>query len=108
MPASFEVENGTVTIRFDWPNIVIAKAQEIVGNAALYDWLRGLGPTVEAEGEIVQKPWADLTNQEKLDMVFAAAQRLIVAQAKTAYINVAQNEAKDTATEYADAEYDLD
>ena len=107
MPASFEVENGTVTIRFDWPNIVIAKAQEIVGNAALYDWLRGLGPTVEVEGETVQKPWGDLTNQEKLDMVFAAAQRLIVAQAKTAYINVAQNEAKDTATEYADTEYDL-
>ena len=107
MPASFVVENGTVTISFLWPGIVTAKAQEIVGNAALYDWLRGLGPTVEVEGETVQKPWADLTNQEKLDMVFAAAQRLIVAQAKTAYVNVAQDAAKDTATTYADEEYDL-
>ena len=106
--ATFVVENGTVTIQFRWVGIVLALAQEIVGNAALYDWLRGLGPTVEVGGETVQKPWLDLTNQEKLDMVFAAAQRLIVAQAKTAYINVAQDAAKDTATTYADEEYILD
>ena len=107
MSATFEVENGTVTIRFDWPNIVTAKAQEIVGYAALYDWRRGLGPTIEVEGETVQKPWGTLTNQEKLTMVFEAAQRLIVAQAKTAYINEAQNAARDTAITYADEEYDL-
>jgi len=108
MPASFIVENGTVSISFTWPGIVTAKAQEIVGNAALYDWLHGWGPQVELEGEIVQKPWDDLTNQEKLDMVYQAAQRLIVAQAKTAYINTVQDEARDTAAEYAEAEYDLE
>ena len=108
MPAYFDVNNGTVDIRFQWNGIETARAQEIVGYAALYDWRRGLGPTIEVEGETVQKPWADLTNQEKLTMVFEAAQRLIVAQAKTAYINEAQNAAQDTAAEYADGEFILD
>ena len=107
MPAYFDVNNGTVDIRFQWNGIETARAQEIVGYAALYDWRRGLGPTIVVEGETVQKPWGSLTNQEKLTMVFEAAQRLIVAQAKTAYINEAQNAAQDTAAEYADGEFDL-
>ena len=107
MPATFVVTNGTVTIKFEWPGIATARAQEIVGYAAYYDWLRGLGPTTVVDGETVQKPWGDLSNQEKLTMVFEAAQRLIIAQAKTAYVNEQQNEAKAAATEYADAEYDL-
>jgi len=104
MPASFIVKNGTVGIRFDWPNVPTARAQEIVYSAALYDWRRGLGPTVNDE----QKPFDDLTNQEKLTMCFEAAQRLIIAQAHTAYVNTAQNEARDAAIEYADQEYQLD
>ena len=108
MPASFVVENGAVTIRFDWLNVATAKAQEIVSNAALYDWRRGLGPTIEIEGEEVQKPWEDLTNQEKLTMCFQAATRLIIAQAKSAYINEQQGAARDTATEYAESEYCLE
>ena len=107
MPASFIVENGTVTISFTWPGVVIAKAQEIVSYAALYDWRLGLGPRLEPGGEI-QKPWSELTNQEKLDMVYQAAQRLIVAQAKAAYVNEQQNAARDTAQGYVDAEYALD
>ena len=88
MPAQFIVENGTVDIRFDWPSVPIDRAQEIVGYAARYDWLRGLGPTVvDPELGEIQKPWGDLSNQEKLTMVFEAAQRLIIAQAKTAYVN---------------------
>jgi len=108
MPASFIVKNGTVGIRFDWPNVPTARAQEIVYNAALYDWRRGLGPTIEVGGETVQKPWDDLTNQEKLTMCFEAAQRLIIAQAQAAYVDTAQNEARDAAIEYADQEYQLD
>jgi hypothetical protein len=108
MTASFVVEDGTVCIQFQWPEIETDKAQELVGYAARYDWLRGLGPTVEVEGETVQKPWGELTNQEKLDMVYAAAQRLIIAQARTAYTNEAQNAARDAAAEYAESEYNLD
>jgi hypothetical protein len=107
MPAVFAVENGTVCVKFEWPGVETAKATEIVGNAALYDHSRGLGPTEEVDGEQVQIPFAELTNQQKLDMVFAAAQRLIVAQAKTAYINTAQDAARDTAVAYAEGEYDL-
>ncbi len=111
MPASFIVENGAVSIRFQWNRIPIARAQEIVGYAALYDHERGLGPTVddpENPGEQIQKPWADLSNQEKLDMVFAAAQRLIIAQAKAGYVNEQQEAARDAAIAYTDGEYVLD
>ena len=107
MAASFITENGTVTIRFEWQSIPIARAQEIVNYAALYDHNCGLGPTVgEGEGER-QVPFGELTNQQKLTMTFEAAQRLIIAQAKAAYINEQQDAAKAAATEYADEEYDL-
>jgi hypothetical protein len=111
MPASFIVTGSTVTIRFEWPNIVTARAQEIVGNAALYDWRRGLGPTIpdpENPDTQIQKPWANLTNQEKLTMTFQAAQRLLIAQAQSAYVNTAQDAARDTAIAYADEEYQLE
>ena len=108
MPAYFDVNNGTVDIRFQWNGIETAKAQEIVNYAAFYDWRGGLGPTVEVDGEIVQKPWGDLTNQEKLTMVFEASQRLIITQAGTAYFNAAQIAAQDTAAEYVDEEFILD
>ena len=52
--------------------------------------------------------WDDLTNQEKLTMCFQAATRLIIAQAKSAYINEQQGAARDTATEYAESEYCLE
>jgi hypothetical protein len=111
MPANFDVNDGTVDIRFQWNGIAIARAQEIVGYAALYDYNRGLGPTIpdpEEPTNEIQKPWGDLTNQEKLDMVFAAAQRLIIAQAKTGYIDEQQDAAVETAQEYVDGEYVLD
>jgi hypothetical protein len=111
MAATFIVENGTVAIRFEWTNVPTARAQEIIGYAALYDHNRGLGPRVpdpeDPESE-VQKPFEDLTNQEKLEMVYAAAQRLIIAQAQSGYINEQQNAAKATAAAYAESEYQLD
>ena len=38
MPALFSAHNGLVDISFTWPNIEIARAQEIVGEAAHYLW----------------------------------------------------------------------
>lgn len=108
MGATFTVNNGTVDVNFIWPGIVTAKATEIVENAALYDWQRGLGPTIVIDDETAQKPWEGLSNQEKLDMVFAAAQRLIVAQSKTAYITGNLDDTRETATAYADANLDLE
>ena len=108
MAASFIVSGSTVTIRVEWPGIVTARAQEIVNYAALYDHRRGLGPTIVVDGETVQKPFADLTDPEKLTMCFEAAQRLIVAQAHTGYVDTQQIAARDAAIEYADGEYQLD
>ena len=107
MPAVFVVEDGTVEIRFQWPGLEVAKAQEIVGYAARYDWLRGLGPTIEENGETVQKPWGDLTNQEKLNMVYRGAQRLIVAQAQTALVDSGVDAARQDALDYASENYIL-
>jgi len=104
MPARFVVNGDMVTILFEWPNVPIDRAQEIVGNAALYDHRRGLGPTVGDE----QKPWDDLSNQGKLDMVFQAAQRLIVAQAKAALVDTDVDAARQAAIDYADGAYNLD
>ena len=104
MAAQFIVGDGMVSIRFEWLNVPTARAQEIVEYCALYDHRRGLGP-VDEEGD--QVPFDELTNQQQLDMVYAAAQRLIIAQARTAYINEAQIAAQDTAAEYADGEFDL-
>ena len=104
MPASFVNENGAVTIRFEWVSVPTARAQEIVNYCALNDHWRGLGP-VDEEGQLV--PFDELTNQQKLDLVYAAAQRLIIAQAKSAYVNVQQEAARDTAQTYVDGEYSL-
>jgi hypothetical protein len=90
MAATFIVNGDAVTIRFEWVDIQLTKAQEIVGYAAYYDWLRGLGPTIpdpQNPGEVIPKPWADMTNQ--------------------AYVNEQQDAARDTAQQYVDGEYDL-
>jgi len=109
MPASFIVEDGTATISFTWPGIVIAKVQEIIGGAALYLYDAGqFVPTVEVDGEQVPKPWADLTNQEKLTMVFRYTQYTITEQAKAAKVNTDVGTARDAAIEYAEMEYILD
>ena len=108
MAASFIVENGTVTIQFEWPGIVIDKAQEIVGGAAHYLYDAGqFVPTIEVGGETVPKPWDDLSNQEKLTMVFQYTQFTITEQAKTALVNTGTDTARADAIEYAEAEYIL-
>ena len=48
-----------------------ADATRKAKNAAAYLWLGGRGPTIEVEGETVQKPLEDLTNQEIVDMLMA-------------------------------------
>ena len=111
MPASFEVVSpGMVAVSFVWSGadelgIPIDKGTEIVENAALYDHRRGLGPTVDVDGETVQKPWEDLSNQEKLDMTFQAATRLLKAQAETALYDTNIGVAREDTADYIDEEY---
>ena len=109
MPASFVVENGTVTISFLWPGIVTEKAQEIVFGAALYLYSAGqFVPTEEVESEQVPIPFDELSALQKLTMVFQYTQFTIIEQAKTALVNTGTDTARAGAIEYAEAEYILD
>jgi hypothetical protein len=107
MPANFNVHNGLIDIQFVWPNIPAATAQEIVFGSALYRWRRGEGPRIIIDDEELQKPWEDLTNQEKLDMVYRGARQLIIAEARASLINTDTGVARDAANQYADDNYDL-
>lgn len=111
MPATFTAHDDQIDIRFEW-SLDADLAQEIVFGSALYRWRRGEGPTTvinpgTPEEETVQKPWASLSNQEKLDMVYRGAGALIKAEARTALVDTGTEAARETANEYADGNYDL-
>ena len=61
--ATIEPHNGLVDVRFSFTNMDPADATRKAKNAAAYLWLTGRGPTIEVDGETVQKPLEDLTNQ---------------------------------------------
>ena len=107
MPASFNAHNGLIDITFTWPDIPAALAQEIVFGCALYRWRMGEGPTIMVDDREEQKPWEDLTNQEKLDMAYRSAQKLIIAEARTSLVNTDVGIARDAAIAYAEGNYDL-
>ena len=108
MPALFTPHNGQVDISFDWNNIELARAQEIIGEAAHYLWRKGRGPMVIVDNEEAQKPWEDLSNQEKLTMVYKYSQEAIIAMARTAKIDTVTGEAREETEQYIDDEYILD
>ena len=66
---TIEPHDGLVDVSFSFTNMDPADATRKAKNAAAYLWLGGRGPTVEVEGETVQKPLEDLTNQEVVDML---------------------------------------
>ena len=107
MPASFDVHDGLVDVLFSWPNNEITRAQEIIGEAAHYLWTRGEGPIVIVNEETIQKPWGDLSNQEKLRMVFQYTTRSIIEMAKTSKVDTDAGQARDAAIAYANTEYNL-
>ena len=112
MPASFNVHNGLVDINFSWVDIDIDRAIEIVSFAAHYLWLKGWGPRVivEVDGveEEIQKPWLDLSNQEKLTIVFQYSTKAIIDMARTAKIDAGVGDARELAEQYAEDEFILD
>ena len=61
--ADFQVNNGNTTVSFDY-TATTAKIQSVVGDVAENLWKKELN----AEGEITN-PFADATNQEKLDVI---------------------------------------
>jgi len=107
MPASFNVHNGLVDITLIWPNVESARAQEIVFGCALYRWRLGEGPTTEVDGDMVQVPFENLTTQQKLDLAYHSAQKLIVAEAKASLVQTDIDVARAAALAYADTNYEL-
>lgn len=107
MPASFNAHNGLIDITFTWPNVPAALAQEIIFGSAFFRWRRGYGPTIGAGSETTLKPFADLTNQEKLNIAYRGAQELIIAEARSALVDTDVGAARDAALAYADANYEL-
>ena len=109
MPASFNAHDGLVDINFSWLNIEVARATEIISFAAHYLWLKGWGPTiVNSVEEEIQKPWVDLSNQEKLTIVFQYSTKAIIDMASTAKIDVGVKDARELAEQYAEDEFILD
>lgn len=118
MPATFEVmPSGNIKVHFSWEGKLIDEvyqgippevATRYVNDSALYNHRQGKGPTIpdpENPGVETQKPWDDLTNQEKLDMVQQAATRTIKAQADTALYDTNLGVAREDTAEYIDEEY---
>ena len=108
MAASFTVHNGLIDVTFAWPNVLLDRAQDVVFGAAHYLWSKGQGPTIEVDGEEVQKPWDDLSAQEKLTMTFAYTQRALIEMAKTSLVDVDTDAARAAALAYAEANYSLE
>jgi hypothetical protein len=108
MGAVFQAHDGLVNIQFLWSDIETDRAQEIIGGAALYLHSKGYGPTIVVGEETVQKPFADLSNQEKLTIVFAYTQHMIVEQAKSALVDTGVGVAREEAIAYADENYQLE
>ena len=112
MPASFNAHDGLVDINFSWLNIEVDRATEIIGFAAHYLWLKARGPRVivEVDGveEEIQKPWVDLSNQEKLTIVFQYSTKAIIDMARTAKIDAGVGDARELAEQYAKDEFILD
>jgi hypothetical protein len=107
MPAAFNVHDGLVDVVFTWPDNEIVRAQETVGGAAHYLWTKGKGPTIIVDEGEVQKPWEDLSNQEKITMVFRYSTRTIFEMAKTSLVDVDAGAARQAAIDHAEAEYNL-
>ena len=108
MPATFTVHAGLIDITFSWPNIPQARAQEIVFEAARYLHGKGQGPTIVVDGQMVQKPFEDLTAQETLTMCFAYTQTMLIEMAKTSLVDVDTTAAREAAIEYANQHYRLE
>ena len=108
MGASFTVHNGLVDVTFVWPNVPLDRAQEIVFGAAHYLWSKGQGPTIVVDGETVQKPWGQLSSQEKLTMCFAYTQTMLIEMAKTSLVDVDTDAARAAALAYAESNYRLE
>ncbi len=95
MTGTFKQNNGTTTVTFEY-EADTTKVQTTVGDAAHYLFDHGYGDHGTEESPIV---WADLSNQDKLDIVDKHLVKVIKDAAKTYHIVSAGDTARDTAQE---------
>jgi hypothetical protein len=108
MPATYSTHDGLVDVIFSWPDNDIDTAQEVIEGAAKYLHDRGRGPTIiDPDLGEIQKPWVDLTNQEKLDIPFHYTTRQILEMAKLAVVDTDTEAARQAAIDYAETNYAL-
>lgn len=86
MTATFHTNQptaGKTTVRFQW-SADSAKLQTIMNNYALHLHSRGIGPTQThpQTGAVTLVPFADLTNQQKLNIVDGYLMEMIKRDAR--------------------------
>ena len=99
MSAEFEVIGDELKITFEYQG-ELAKVQSIVEDAAEY--LCHAYPLEDEEGELI--PFADLTNNQKLDILDQHVKRVILDAANTFKSTEAQRIARESE---AESEYNL-
>lgn len=103
MTGSFLVDGDRVTIAFEY-EVDLTKGQLVINDAANLLWDRGMGDHGDEETPIV---FADLTNQEKLDIVDTYVRRTILGLAKTYSHEEAEEAAREQAEDDAETDYEL-
>ena len=91
MTAEFEVIGSDIKVHFEY-QAPSATVQSIVGSASEYLFDKGFGDHGDEENPIV---YADLSNQDKLDLVDAHVKSVIIALANTFKSIRAQDEARE-------------
>ena len=95
MASTFVTSNGDTTIKIEFTALT-EKIQSIVGDASHYLWDKGFGDHGSEETSIV---WADLSNQDKLDLVDEHLKTVIIGLSNTYKSNKAQDDARDLEAE---------
>lgn len=96
MSGTFTVDGSNTTIKFEY-SATTSRVVNIIDNAVHYLWSRGRGDQ--------SANYADLTNQDKLDILDAYLKDNVVDLAKTNYINTASDAARVTAITEADTNF---
>lgn len=100
MAATFTAKNGDTTVKFEF-TAPTAKLKKVCNDAAHGLWSEN---TVD---DVVTNPFADATEQEKLDTLDAYVKSKILAKAKVYSSNVAYDAAMTGAKADAETDYDL-
>ncbi len=96
--------DGTVTLTVTWPNVPVEKAQNVINAASNRLWLEGWG---DHGTEEEPREFSDLSNQERLDILYQYATRGILSYARAQHEMESVGVARETAQAEAETLYSL-